>query len=196
MDLNTLIYNYINKIINTNTFLEQLKNYYQKNKLILILNDFFINNNKFIFDGDIFYSKFNDFFCNYLNTIDNQELIDFISSFIFCNIAPNIKQNRFNDIIKILINLDKRETMWRFAFSYSSKNIDLYLIEDYFIEKRDTYYITELLNVSDSDYFNIIINKIIYTNDKKFIKHIIEIMNEIPILNNYQVELLKKAILK
>ena len=161
-----------------------------------ILYDFFISNNKFIFDGDIFYSKFNDFFCNYLNTIDNQELIDFISSFIFCNIAPNIKQNRFNDIIKILINLDKRETMWRFAFSYSSKNIDLYLIEDYFIEKRDTYYITELLNVSDSDYFNIIINKIIYTNDKKFIKHIIEIMNEIPILNNYQVELLKKAILK
>ena len=62
MDLNTLIYNYINKIINTNTFLEQLKNYDQKNKLILILNDFFINNNKFIFDGNIFYNKFKDFF--------------------------------------------------------------------------------------------------------------------------------------
>lgn len=234
MDLVNLMYRYINRFINGNDLLKELKNIdlkkYTKEekesirKLILDLENIIktvpnetddiekqrlstinkiteviknieastdeetktfldkqykklLDDKKVVKDGGKLYENIfqlvtnNELINQYASKMDDKELFKFITQYISVSMPPVIDQECFDDLVKIGINDDERESLWRLAFNYNNKNMDFSLIEDYFIEKKDSYYLIELISAVEED-LNIdsIIKKVIATGDKKFMK--------------------------
>lgn len=107
---------------------------------------------------------------HYWNLMNDYELLEFIAQYISVPIPPQIDQEKFNDLVKVGIKNNEREWLWRLAFNYNRKNKDFSLIEDYFIEKKDSYYLTELIGAVREDLdMKKLKEKVLATKDKKFI---------------------------
>ena len=107
---------------------------------------------------------------HYWESINDYELLEFIAQYISVPIPPQIDQEKFNDLVKVGIKNNEREWLWRLAFNYNRKNKDLSLLEDYFIEKKDGYYLTELISAVREDLdMKKLKEKVLATKDKKFI---------------------------
>lgn len=107
---------------------------------------------------------------HYWESINDYELLEFIAQYISVPIPPQIDQEKFNDLVKVGIKNNEREWLWRLAFNYNRKNKDLSLLEDYFIEKKDSYYLTELISAVREDLdMKKLKEKVLATKDKKFI---------------------------
>lgn len=107
---------------------------------------------------------------HYWNLMNDYELLEFIAQYISVPIPPQIDQEKFNDLVKVEIKNNEREWLWRLAFNYNRKNKDFSLIEDYFIEKKDSYYLTELISAVREDLnMKKLKEKVLATKDKKFI---------------------------
>lgn len=107
---------------------------------------------------------------HYWESINDYELLEFIAQYISVPIPPQIDQEKFNDLVEVGIKNNEREWLWRLAFNYNRKNKDFSLIEDYFIEKKDSYYLTELISAVREDLdMKKLKEKVLATNDKKFI---------------------------
>ena len=107
---------------------------------------------------------------HYWDLMNDYELLEFIAQYISVPIPPQINQEKFNDLVKVGIENNEREWLWRLAFNYNRKNKDFSLIEDYFIEKKDSYYLTELISAVREDLdMKKLKEKVLATKDKKFI---------------------------
>ena len=107
---------------------------------------------------------------HYWDLMNDYELLEFIAQYISVPIPPQIDQEKFNDLVKVGIKNNEREWLWRLAFNYNRINNDFYLIEDYFIEKKDSYYLTELISAVREDLdMKKLKEKVLATKDKKFI---------------------------
>lgn len=107
---------------------------------------------------------------HYWESINDYELLEFIAQYISVPMPPQIDQEKFNDLVKVGIKNNEREWLWRLAFNYNRKNKDFSLIEDYFIEKKDSYYLTELISAVREDLdMKKLKEKVLATKDKKFI---------------------------
>lgn len=83
---------------------------------------------------------------------------------------PIIDQDVFDGLVNVGIKEDERESLWRLALNYHGKEKDFSCIENYFIEKRDDYYLIELISAVQEDLnMDKLIEKVIYTKDQKFI---------------------------
>ena len=98
---------------------------------------------------------------------NKEELLTFITRYISVPLPPPIKQEDFNDLVKVGIKEDNREALWRLAVNYDKK-MNFTLIEDYFIDKRDSYYLIELISATDSVNLDNIVSKVVATNDREF----------------------------
>lgn len=107
---------------------------------------------------------------HFWESINDYELLEFIAQYISVPIPPQIDQEKFNDLVKVGIKNNEREWLWRLAFNYNRKNKDFSLIEDYFIERKDSYYLTELISAVREDLdMKKLKEKVLATKDKKFI---------------------------
>lgn len=107
----------------------------------------------------------------YARKMNDKELFEFITQYIFVPLPPQIPQEGFDALVNIGIEEDQRELLWRLAFNYNRKNMDFSKIEDYFIEKRDDYYLIELISAVGEDLdIDRLIQKAIETKDKDFIR--------------------------
>ena len=112
----------------------------------------------------------NPVYIKYCKKMNDLELLEFITQYISAPITPNIDQETFDNLVNVGIKKDKREALWRLAFNYNGKKKDFSLIENYFIEKRDDYYLSELIYaVQDDLNMDELIDKAINTKDKNFI---------------------------
>ncbi len=113
----------------------------------------------------------NEVYTKYCQNMNALELLEFITQFISVPVTPKIDQETFDDLVKVGIKEDKRESLWRLAMNYNDKNKDFSKIEDYFIEKRDNYYLAELISGVNEDLdLDHLIEKVSNTNDFDFIK--------------------------
>ncbi len=132
-------------------------------------------------------------YLDYCKKMNDLELLEFITQYISAPRTPNINQDTFNDLVNAGIKADKRESLWRLAFNYYGKKKDFTLIENYFIEKRDDYYLTELISAVQDD-LNIdgVIDKVVNTKDKKFIVNCGKRAKHIGIFTEDQLKEIKK----
>jgi hypothetical protein len=116
----------------------------------------------------------NSMYKHYVDQMNDLEFLDFITQYISAPVVPRIDQEIFDDLVASGIKEDKREALWRLAFNYNRRGKDFVLIEDYFIEKRDAYYLTELVSAVHEDLdLDRLVNKVIDTKDKKFLNDIV-----------------------
>lgn len=106
----------------------------------------------------------------YALAMDAKETLDFITKYIWVPLPPVLNQEAFDDLVEVGKKEDSRESLWRLASNYGDHGLDFSHIEDYFIEKRDDYYLLELVSIVKSD-LNIerLIEKVFSAKDKKFI---------------------------
>lgn len=127
----------------------------------------------------------NSLYKKYYNNMSDEELLDYITQFISVPNVPDINQESFDRLVSIAINNDNNEKLWRLAFNYNKKGIDFTRIEDYFISKRDDYYLTELICAVEDDLdMNRLVDKVFNTNDKEFIFKCGNRANELDLFND------------
>lgn len=173
IEINEKYVNGIDKILQNNTLENKLKEKFLK------IREGLLEDKKKVKDGGKLYESLftlladNDLINYYCDLLNDYELLEFIAQYISVPMPPQISQEKFNDLVKVGIENDEREWLWRLAFNYNEKNKDFSLIEDYFIEKRDDYYLTELISaVRDDLNMKKLKKKVIATKDKKFINKV------------------------
>ena len=129
------------------------------------------------------YINNNDYFNKCYDSLNDYELLEFICQNISAPFPPQISKDEFNRLVKVGIEHDEREWLWRLAFNYENTNKNFDPIVDYYIEKKDGYYLTELISALGEE-INIdsLIKKL---NDKELIKDIEERKD---VIKNYVTE--------
>ncbi len=131
----------------------------------------------------------NELVSKYASAMNDEELLEFITKYIYAPFPPVLEQKEFEELVKVGIKKDKREALWRLAFNYNRKNKDFTTIEDYFIEVRDDYYIVELVCAVKEDLkLNELAKKVIATNDKEFISKCVKYAKNVGIIENKDLE--------
>lgn len=173
LEINEKYVNGIDKILQNNTLENKLKEKFLK------IREGLLEDKKKVKDGGKLYESLftlladNDLINYYCDLLNDYELLEFIAQYISVPMPPQISQEKFDKIAKVGIENDEREWLWRLAFNYNEKNKDFSLIEDYFIEKRDDYYLTELISAVREDLnMKKLKKKVIATKDKKFINKV------------------------
>ena len=77
--------------------------------------------------------------------LSNNELLEFIIQNIKAPNPPHLGQEKFDELVHIGIEKDKREWLWRLAFNYENKGLHFDDIANYYIDKKDGYYLSELI---------------------------------------------------
>lgn len=173
LEINEKYVNGIDKILQNNTLENKLKEKFLK------IREGLLEDKKKVKDGGKLYESLftlladNDLINYYCDLLNDYELLEFIAQYISVPMPPQISQEKFDKIVKVGIENDEREWLWRLAFNYNEKNKDFSLIEDYFIEKRYDYYLTELISAVREDLnMKKLKKKVIATKDKKFINKV------------------------
>ena len=123
--------------------------------------------------------------------MNDKELLTFITRYISVPLPPPIKQEDFNDLVKVGIEEDNREALWRLAVNYDKK-MDFTLIEDYFIEKRDSYYLIELISATDSVNLDNLVGRVVATNDRGFMIDLTNRSLELSIFDKEDIDKIKE----
>lgn len=134
-------------------------------------------------------------YSKYCLKMDDYELLKFITQYISVPLPPNITQKVFDDLVAVGIEKDERESLWRLAVNYNRKGKDFTIIENYFIDKRDGYYLTELISAVKED-LNMegLIEKVVSTKDTNFIIDCGNRAKIIGIFTDKEIEKLKERI--
>ncbi len=127
--------------------------------------------------------------------MDDYELLKFITQYISVPLPPKISQKGFDSLVNVGIESDESEALWRLAMNYNRKDKDFFKIEDYFIKKRDYYYLAELISSVEEDLnLDRLIEKKHKTEDIKFIKKMANTSYLQPIFTEEQKEKVKRVI--
>lgn len=118
-----------------------------------------------------------------MDSLDDYNMLKFIGQFIQAPNPPKLNQKGFDKLVKVGIKKDERELLWRLAFNYEESQIDISKITNYFIKKKDGYYLGELISAVGN---KLDIDKLIDTiNDKELIEDLKERKS---IISNYMSE--------
>lgn len=104
------------------------------------------------------------YFNKVFESLTDYELLEFIAQNISAPFPPNLTQEEFDRLVNTGIEKDEREWLWRLAFNYENRSINFDSIVEYFIKKKDGYYLAELISAV-GECLNI--NKIIDMIDDK-----------------------------
>ncbi len=140
--------------------LEELINYISKNKKFYKIYDKMITNKVF---GDV------------ARSMSPKQIMLLIT----CNLAvpdpPNIDQELFDDVVKEAIKYDNnKEKVWRIAMHYDSHNYNYDLIDSFFVNEKDIWYLGEYISSIWQIDQNKIVSQILKTKDIKYICDILD----------------------
>ena len=88
----------------------------------------------------------NSYFNKVFESLTDYELLEFIAQNISAPFPPNLTQEEFDRLVKVGIAKDEREWLWRLAFNYEERSINFDSIVEYFIKKKDGFYLAELIS--------------------------------------------------
>ncbi len=185
------VYKYINKLINKEILINEIKIFlnskigkkYKKDLSVLLDN---IENKdksleELIINNENEYERITDLTIHnktYIDIVENMselELMLLITSYIFVPFTPNIDQDCFNDLVNVAKNYDNAlENIWRLGMNYDRKGYNFDLLDNFFVDSKNVYYLGEYINGIHQINQEKIVNTIIKTKDKRFIKQILE----------------------
>lgn len=205
------VYKYINKLINKDILINEIKIFlnskvgkkYKKDLNILLenienkdksLEELIINNeNEYerIFDLTIHNKTYIDIAKN----MSALELMLLITSYIFVPFTPNIDQDGFNDLVNVAKNYDNSlENIWRLGMNYDRKGYNFDLLDNFFVDSKNVYYLGEYISLIHQINQEKIVNIIVKTKDKGFIKQILENDTIVDNLDEEYKNILKSSI--
>ena len=117
----------------------------------------------------------NEIYITLANQMNNQDLMLLITYYIFAPIVPNTDQQTFNDLVNSAIQYDyPLKKVWRLAMNYDSRGYNYDLIDEFFVNSKDSDYLAEYISGVIQVNKEKIVNMIIQTKDKEFIKALLK----------------------
>ncbi len=177
-----IVHRYLNEFISENELIKEileLKDLTNKeredineliNKINTILKDTNSDMIRFSKIYDLLIS--NETYQEQAKSMNIEELMLMIVSCIQAKCVPSISQEVFDQLVEeAKKDENSKEWCWRLAMNYCNEGMDLSNIEDYFISTYDAYFICEYISTLDHiNDINELINKIIRTDNKKFVE--------------------------
>ena len=185
------VYKYMNKLINKDILINEIKIFlnskigkkYKKDLNVLLDNienkdkslEELIINNENEYERIIDLTIHNRTYIDIVKNMSDLELMLLITSYIFVPFTPNIDQNCFNDLVNVAKNYDNAlENIWRLGMNYDRKGYNFDLLDNFFVDSKNVYYLGEYISSIHQINQEKIVNTIIKTKDKEFIKQILE----------------------
>ena len=208
------VYKYINKLTNKDTLIEEINIFlnskvgkkYNKDITNLLLS--IENKDKgiedLILDNENEYERIFNLLINnktYINIAKDMsylELMLLITSYIFVPSVPKIDQESFNNLVNVAKTYDNAlENIWRLGMNYDGRDYDYNLLDDFFVNSKNIWYLGEYIsgiNQVKQENQDTIVNKIINTADKDFIKQILKDNFIVNCLDKKYIEILEKSV--
>ena len=205
------VYKYINKLIKKDILIEEI-NLFLKSKagtkyieditdLLVSIKNEDKNIKNLILDNTSEYERIFNLLINnktYISIAKNMsdlELMLLITSYISVQYVPNIDQKSFDDLINVAKNYDNAlENIWRLGMNFDCKGYDYNLLDDFFVNSKNVAYLSEYIGGVQQVNEEAIVNKIINTGDKDFIKQILKDTFITDVLDKKYKEMLEKSL--
>lgn len=185
------VYKYINKLINKDILINEIKIFlnskvgkkYKKDLNILLENienkdkslEELIVNNKNEYERIVDLTIHNKTYIDIAKNMSALELMLLITSYIFVPVTPKIDQDGFNDLVNVAKNYDNAlENIWRLGMNYDRKGYNFDLLDNFFVDSKNVYYLGEYISSILQINQEKIVNTIVKTKDEGFIKQILE----------------------
>lgn len=185
------VYKYINKLINKDILINEIKIFlnsrvekkYKKDLNILLDNienkdkslEELIINNKNEYERIVDLTIHNKTYIDIAKNMSALELMLLITSYIFVPVTPKIDQDCFNDLVNVAKNYDNAlENIWRLGMNYDRKGYNFDLLDNFFVDSKNVYYLGEYISSIYQINQEKIVNTIVKTKDEGFIKQILE----------------------
>lgn len=205
------IYKYINKLINKDILINEIKIFlnsrvekkYKKDLNILLENienkdkslEELIINNKNEYERIVDLTIHNKTYIDIAKNMSALELMLLITSYIFVPVTPKIDQDCFNDLVNVAKNYDNAlENIWRLGMNYDSKGYNFDLLDNFFVDSKNVYYLGEYISSIYQIRQEKIVDAIIKTKDEGFIKQILENDIIVDILDEEYKNILESSI--
>lgn len=205
------IYKYINKLINKDILINEIKIFLNskvgkkyKKDLNILLEDIenkdksleeLIVNNKNEYERIVDLTIHNKTYIDIAKNMSALELMLLITSYIFVPVTPKIDQDCFNDLVNVAKNYDNAlENIWRLGMNYDSKGYNFDLLDNFFVDSKNVYYLGEYISSIYQIRQEKIVDAIIKTKDEGFIKQILENDIIVDILDEKYKNILKSSI--
>lgn len=113
----------------------------------------------------------NETYKKYAKKMDALDLLLLITWYISASSVPSVSQELFNKMVSVGKTYEHPlETLWRLAMSYDERGYDFSLIDQFFLDAKKPWYFLEYLSGVEQVNSDAMVDKLIATNDKKFIK--------------------------
>ena len=205
------VYKYINKLINKDILINEIKIFlnsrvgkkYKKDLNILLENienkdkslEELIVNNKNEYERIVDLTIHNKTYIDIAKNMSVLELMLLITSYIFVPVTPKIDQDCFNDLVNVAKNYDNAlENIWRLGMNYDSKGYNFDLLDNFFVDSKNVYYLGEYISSIYQINQEKIVNTIVKTKDEGFIKQILENNIIVDILDEEYINILKSSV--
>ena len=185
------VYKFINKFIDKDTLIKEINIFLKSkigqkynNELVKLLDEI---ENKYASIEELMLEENdevnritnlllnNEIYITLANQMNNQDLMLLITYYIFAPMIPMIDQETFNDLVNSAIQYDyPLEKVWRLAMNYDSRGYNYDLIDEFFVNSKDSYYLAEYISGVIQVNKEKIVNMIIQTKDKEFIKSLLK----------------------
>lgn len=175
------VYKYINNFINTNELLLELGifkkviiNEDYKNEISLLIDEINLNMIKNENAEEIEELIVNNkLYLSLLQLINDKDLMLLITYYISCKKPPKIDQTTFNKLVKLAIDYSL-EKVWRLAMNYDLKGYNYDLIDEFFVNSKNAWYLSEYISSVYQINQEKIINMIIANDDRSFISELLQ----------------------
>lgn len=185
------VYKYINELINKDILINEIKIFlnskvgkkYKKDLNILLENienkdkslEELIVNNKNEYERIVDLTIHNKTYIDIAKNMSALELMLLITSYISVPVTPKIDQDGFNDLVNVAKNYDNAlENIWRLGMNYDRKGYNFDLLDNFFVDSKNVYYLGEYISGILQINQEKIVNTIVKTKDEGFIKQILE----------------------
>lgn len=177
------------------------KNKNELNKLLELIENKEKDLEELLLNNDDEYERISNLLLNnsiYLDIVKNMtdlERMLLITAYIFMYKVPEISQDKFEDLVMIAENYDNSlENIWRLGMNYDQRGYNFDLLDKFFVSSKDVWYLEEYISGIIQVDKEKIVDKIIETKDKEFIKNILENNNLIDRLTEEQKQKLKNVL--
>ena len=105
--------------------------------------------------------------------MDDEKILKDLDEHLTLSFYTDMTQDKLIDYCK---NNNLREKAWRLALTFSNYNFDYLKLAKYYIEVKDSWYLSELLHAVGEDKIKIydVYSDVLKTNDEKFITEVQE----------------------
>lgn len=117
----------------------------------------------------------NELYISLASNMTDRDLMLLITNYISCSVVFKIDQDKFDDLVRAATEYNHDlENVWRLAMNYDDRGYNFDLLDKFFVEKRDAWYLSEYISSVCQVDQEKIVNLIIATKDKAFIKKILD----------------------